>query len=505
MKKGKSVSDILTIQKLVFLLSDFHYEQFCDFLSKNNANLSLKLCKAIREKLPEFNTGDELCKAVYGKLNDAHRKKFNQLTSHTFRLSEFLNRHYTYYLHHNIDRIQQLVSQAHWQQAVSLGEILLAISERVEDFKCQLVTLRFLAAFSFAHESSTQGLKYDIRIAKASEMESLIVHLQSELRKAIYTEYPKDGEKQVETFKNNFKKYHSHDVYVIRILSLFASIKITHKFDTPSFTSEHCLNLIKDLRRELHNHPHIILPYMSDIKGNLYFMMLNSAMYPAVSKERDELMEELKDYYGTLNMLKKTLSPGQLFILAAESTRLFSTYHHSVCRHDYASIISKKDREAIDELLTDFQNFLRLPEDAMASEHSIRALRMLYGSMLIISGGEHIHQGVFELESMLTAYQQINLGAATDSIFMALMVGYFSLGNYEKCEQTFKRYAKVKNKKLVYEGNDLKIHVYYYLAQYLGTGRQQYIEKLRQVLANYGSDNAPTTVMQLLAYHQIKL
>lgn len=505
MGKGKSGSDILTIQKLIFLLSDFHYEQFCNFLAESKANLSLKLCKTIREKLPEFNTGDELCKAVYGKLDDAHRKKFNQLASHTFRLSEFLNRNYSYYLHHNMDKIQKLVSQAQWPQAVFLGEILLLISERIEDFKCQLVTLKFLSAFSFAHESSTQALKYEVRIARAIEMESIIVQLQSELRKAIYTEFSKDVEKHIETFKKYFEKYHNHEVCAIRILSLYAYIKIAHKFDAPFFGSDHCLGLMQLLRRELHNHPHIILPYMSDIKGNLYFMMLNSAIYPAVSKERDELMEELKDYYSSSQMLQGRLSPGQLYIMAAEGTRLFSTYHHSVCRPDYASILTKRDRVSLDETIASLQKFLELPEDSIISDHSIRSLRMLYGSMLIISGGKHIHEGIFELESMLTAYQQINLGAATDSIFMSMMVGYFSLGNYEKCEQTFKRYTKVKNKKFVYEGNDLKIHVYYYLAQYLSTGRQQYLEKLRQALANYGSERSPTTVMQLLAYHQIEL
>jgi hypothetical protein len=110
-----------------------------------------------------------------------------------------------------------------------------------------------------------------------------------------------------------------------------------------------------------------------------------------------------------------------------------------------------------------------------------------------------------ELEALLINYQQINFKAATDSIFLCLMVGYFSIKDYEKCVTTFKRYLKSVRGKLSYEGNHIKIHAYYYLAQWLSTKSKQYPAKLEALLNKYGSSGSQRTIWELAAYFKLPI
>ena len=132
-----------------------------------------------------------------------------------------------------------------------------------------------------------------------------------------------------------------------------------------------------------------------------------------------------------------------------------------------------------------------------------RGLHMLLGALLIISGRENIKVGLEELESMLITYQQVNLKGSTDSIFLCLMVGYFAESDYQKCAQTFKRYNKIIKGKPVFEGNDTKIHAYYYLSQWLNTRSRQYPIKFEALFDHQPEENIPRTILELARYFQL--
>ena len=75
-----------------------------------NAELPYKLITTIRQaKTP--HESDELCKLTYGDSEEKTKKKFLQLTHHTFKLSVFLSRNYPNYLKHNLQQIEILLSK----------------------------------------------------------------------------------------------------------------------------------------------------------------------------------------------------------------------------------------------------------------------------------------------------------------------------------------------------------------------------------------------------------
>jgi len=66
-KMSEPAQEILTIQKFVFLLNDFHYSKFEKYLLECKAALPSKLIDEIRKKLPDFDSIDELCKKFTAK------------------------------------------------------------------------------------------------------------------------------------------------------------------------------------------------------------------------------------------------------------------------------------------------------------------------------------------------------------------------------------------------------------------------------------------------------
>ena len=96
---------MLSIQRVILLLDDFHFEEFKLHLKKSNAELPLKLITQIRKDNWEQKESDDLCKNVYGAKDEKSKKKFFQLVHYTFRLTSYLSRNHPSYLTSNISKI----------------------------------------------------------------------------------------------------------------------------------------------------------------------------------------------------------------------------------------------------------------------------------------------------------------------------------------------------------------------------------------------------------------
>jgi hypothetical protein len=178
-----SAAEILTIQKFIFLLDDFHYKEFRSYLLSINAALPLKLADSIREKLPHFDTHEDVCKKIYNGFEKNHKQTFNQLSSHTFRLSHTLALNYPDYLHHNIQKIQVMVNKGLGDEAYFLASALLEIAGKVEDFQCQVFALKFLSQRAFLIKDIPVALKLDSQLCEVVETQKLFYTIQSYTRK----------------------------------------------------------------------------------------------------------------------------------------------------------------------------------------------------------------------------------------------------------------------------------------------------------------------------------
>ncbi|HET6990931.1 MAG TPA: hypothetical protein VFJ43_06380, partial [Bacteroidia bacterium] len=108
---------MLSIQKVVVLLDEFHLREFRKYLEESKAELPLKLVDAAKKIGWEEKDSDDLCKAIYKKAGTQEKKKFFQLAHHTFKLTGYLSRNYPSYLLHNLSRIEHFVNQGKLKDA----------------------------------------------------------------------------------------------------------------------------------------------------------------------------------------------------------------------------------------------------------------------------------------------------------------------------------------------------------------------------------------------------
>ena len=66
---------MISIQKQVLLLSEFHFKEFSEYLINTNADLPYKLVTTIRHS-KKHHESDELCTLIYGDAAEKTKKKF---------------------------------------------------------------------------------------------------------------------------------------------------------------------------------------------------------------------------------------------------------------------------------------------------------------------------------------------------------------------------------------------------------------------------------------------
>lgn len=177
---------MLSIQKVVVLLDEFHLGEFRKYLEANKAELPLRLVDAAKKIGGEDNDSDLLCKAIYKKSGTAEKKKFFQLAHHTFKLTGYLSRNYPSYLLHNVSTIERYANQGKIKEANQLAEILLDVAEKIEDFATSRATLQYFAQHSYMREKKTEAIRFLERNAWVIESEKALNEIYLYLRSHLH-------------------------------------------------------------------------------------------------------------------------------------------------------------------------------------------------------------------------------------------------------------------------------------------------------------------------------
>ncbi len=496
--------DLLTIQKFIYLLDDFHYSLFLDHLSDINAAMPLKLAEAIKTRLPEFDSADQLCVKIYKSAGKTEKLNFNQLTSYSFKLSANLANNYPEYLQPNIEKIQLLVAGQHLDEANFLAALLLEISGRINDFPSQIFTLKFLSQQSHMAKDTSKAKKWDEQLMQAVEDQNLFFKILFEFRTAVDTAITPKTEAEVSELQKYFEGFTGHRCASIRILSQFIGLTVICELTPQKLTEEDKARIVK-IRKELQSYPYVVFPFLLDIKGSLEHLVLNSSFTNVFAKETEKSYKQLSLHYESIKFWKNYINMGEMHLISVQATKLLSKYHYLVHRADYNKILDADDDVLMNDLILKCRGIIAKLAQKHSGPFEDISVRMLYSALLILSGGKLITEGLSELESLLTNYQQVNFKRSTSSIFLCLMVGYFSIKDYARCNYTFKRYLKSIKGKLFFEGNHVKIHSYYYLSQWLATGSKQYPAKLKALLDEDGNDGSQRTIWHLIQYFRLPI
>lgn len=495
---------MISIQKQIILLSDFHFTEFSEYLEKTHADLSLRLITTIRKQKKQPDS-DTLCALIYGDSEEKTRKKFLQLTHHTFKLSSFLSRNYPNYLKHNLSVIEELLSKGEKLQANTIAEWLIDVAEKIEDYTILIEVYKFLAQQAFVSESK-DAIKYHKKINEYLDLEKIKNTIYLYLRENLFFKGKENISKsQVEKDLYFFDSYTSHASHSINIIARFGKYYELSFLNHPDFFKPETLKGLDELEKDFLNNAFVCFHYLDDV----YFKILAQRLQHNLAAANTEAMLlEIKKMNGVSSFLKfwkSYMNVPELFSIAVQTSHYMSSYGY-VFKNNYDSELPKDVKENILFLRNRLEQ--ELEKTIWEEGHLIKLINIkcFYAALLLTGDSKDKLKSMKLLENTLVAYQQVPFQKFLDGIFATLIMGAFSLKEYEKVILIYKRYKKITADQLVVKENDLTIEAYYFTSQYLVNQRKQYIDKLQLTFNDADANkNIKELINELVSYYKIPL
>lgn len=494
---------MITIQKQILLLSEFHYKKFSDYLLNTNSDLPYKLVSSIRNS-DKIHESDELCKLTYGDAAEKTKKKFLQLTHHTFKLSGFLSRNYPNYLKHNLQIIEQFLSDGEKQKANDIAEWLDDVAEKIEDYTTLIEINNFFAQQCFINESK-DAIKYHEKVTQYITLEEIKNSLYSYLREHLFFK-GKENITKSQTTKDLkfFTKYIDHQSNSINILARFGKFFELSFLSHPDFYKAETITELDDLERDFLNNAHICFHYLDDI----YFKILGLRLQLDVNNNNTELiLQEVKKMNNNSSFLafwKSYINIPELFSFSVQASHYLSSYAFSF-ENDFHKKIPNDIKENLAVLRQKIE--LELTKSVWnETQFTIKLinLKCIYAAILLTGDVKDIEKSIEIIEDTLISNKQIPFQKFLDGMFVTLIMGYFSLKNYDHVITTYKRYKKLTSEQIVVQENDLTIDAYYYTSQYLINKRKQYVEKMKSTFDEANNlEHVKLLVSELVNYYKI--
>lgn len=494
---------MISIQKQVLLLTEFHFKEFSEYLLNTNADLPYKLVTTIRHS-KTIHESDELCKLTYGDSDEKTKKKFLQLTHHTFKLSGFLSRNYPNYLKHNLQAIEELLSKGEKQKANDIAEWLSDVAEKIEDYTTLIEVTKFFAQQCFITESKDAN-KFHKKVNDYIVLEQIKNTIYLYLRENLFFK----GKENISKTQANkglefFDKYIHHESNSINILARFGKYYELSFLSHPNFFNPDTIKELDNLERDFLNNAHVCFHFLDD----MYFKILGLRLQLDVNNNNTESMlqevKKMNNISSFLKFWKSYINIPEIFSFSVQASHYLSSYAFFF-RDDYHKTLPNDIKENMLFLKQKLES--ELSKDIWDDgEYIIKLinLKCFYAAILLTGNIQDKNKSVKILEDTLVSYQQIPFQKFLDGMFVALIMGYFSLKQYDKVITTYKRYKKITADQIVVKENDLTIDAYYFTSQYLTNQRKQYTEKLKATLDNSNDfEHVRLLIVELVNYYKI--
>ena len=372
---------MISIQKQILLLSDFHFKEFSEYLEKTHADLSHRLITTIR-KLKKQPESDELCELIYGDSKEKTRKKFLQLTHHTFKLSAYLSRNYPNYLKHNLSQIEELLSKGERSQANTIAEWLNDVAEKIEDYTTLIEVNKFLAQQAFVLESK-DTIKYHKKINNYLELEQIKNSIYLYLREHLFFKGKENISKsQIHKDLKYFDTYIKHPSHSINILARFGKYYELSFLNHADFYKPDILIGLDELEKDFSNNAFVCFHYLDDI----YFKILAQRLQHTLATANVEgMLLEIKKMNGVSSFLKfwkNYMNVPELFSIAVQTSHYLSSYGF-VFKNNYHAELPKEVQENIQFLKSRLE--IELAKNVWEDGHLIKLINVKLKRLIIAS------------------------------------------------------------------------------------------------------------------------
>lgn len=496
---------MISIQKQILLLTEYHFKEYSEYLLNTNADLPYKLITTIRNS-KTIHESDELCALIYGDSKEKTKKKFLQLTHHTFKLSGFLSRNYTSYLIHNLQIIEELLSKGQKQKANDIAEWLADVAEKIEDYTTLIAVNKFFGQQCFITESK-EAPKFHKKVNEYILLEQIKNSIYLYLREHLFFKGKENISKSLAKKKLDFfNQYINHKSNSINVLARFGKYYELSFLSHPDFFKQETIKELDDLERDFLNNAHVCFHYLDD----MYFKILGLRLQLDVNNNNTEsMLQEVKKMNSISSFLKfwkSYINIPEIFSFSVQASHYLSSYAFFF-RHDYHETLPFDIKENMLFLKQKLE--IELSKNIWNDgEYIIKLinLKSFYAAILLTGDVKDRNKSIKLLEDTLVSYQQIPFQKFLDGMFVTLIMGYFSLKQHDKVIATYKRYKKITSDQIVVKENDLSIDAYYFSSQYITNQRNQYLEKLKITYDNSSNfEHVKSLIIELVSYFKIPI
>ena len=473
---------MLTIQKVVKLLDDFHFDVFREYVKGMSIRsyYPLALIDVISREVDVAQDSDFLCKAIYDEKDEKTKKKFFQMAHYTFNLSSFLSKNYPSYLQNNLTRAQHLINTNKLDKANALLEILLEISKKVEDFSTEMQACEIMVQLSLLAELPKQALAYQRRIAILLKNQQNL----NDIYLRLYEFYDAKEKPTVDTLVEHQKFYASFfddNSILIKVMSRYYYAYVLHYSRSSDFYNEDTFRLLEEAESLIQKNETITFPYLSDPYYRVGYHKLkywnDKGELEKVGNYVRELIQSSSEflYWNTL------VNPSEIAIMAIR-TNLFAREHLRLLDCDVLgkSLTAKAEKELI-LIRNKLEQLLKNPK--LPEGHPVKYINLCtYHALISLCGTrEQIKGAIKLLDKVLFTYQQLSFHSYIAPIYSILGTAYFKIGDHEGVSTNFRRYKKQTKNQAVHAINDLTIHAIYYTSMWMSTGKRLYAKKFQSI------------------------
>jgi hypothetical protein len=499
---------MLSIQKVILLLDDHHFNEFKTHLKESNAELPLTLINQIRKDGWDQKESDILCKAVYGLKDEKSKKKFFQLVHYTFRLTSFLSRNHPCYLQHNIFLIEQSINKGELEKANKIAEILLDVAEKIEDFSTSIAVLKYYAQQAFITENKTSAIKHHQRISELLRYEHIVNQIYLYMRQNLNFKGKSSlTDKEMQEHLSFYNKYRDNESLSVQLLSRFAYCQTLNYLNDQAFYSRETEEELDALTDDLEKNGFVIFSFSDDIQLNVDYLKLKHLIYKL---NKDELQKEAAAMIKKrepLRFWKNYVNTPEIIYLSIQASYYLTHYCYGY-RKDYNENLPKEVKTQIAFYKGKCEEILAKPIWNEGLYVRYINLNNIYCGFLILGTKEEIKKAIEKLESLLVNFQQIAFQRLYDALFATLIIGYFYLNDHQGVQECYKRYEKLTAGASKNIENDITIKSIYYVSQWINTQRKQYAEKLlavyKRTQENDKLKHVETLIKDMITYYEIQ-
>jgi hypothetical protein len=498
---------MLSIQKVILLLDDYHFNEFKNHLKESNAELPLKLITQIHKDGWAQKESDNLCKAVYGSKDEKSKKKFFQLVHYTFRLTSYLSRNHPSYLQHNISSIEQNINRGGLAKANAIAEILLDIAEKTEDFSTAIAVLKYYGQQAFITENKTGAIKYHQRISELLRYEHIVNQIYLYMRQNLNFKGKSTlSDKEMQEHLGFYDKYRKNESLSVQLLSRFAYCQTLNYLNDNRFYNDETAKELDSLTDDLEKNGFIIFSFSDDIQLNVDYLKLKHLIYKLDKNELQKEAAALIKKREPLRFWKNYVNTPEIIYLSIQAS-YYLTHYCFGYRKDYADTLPKEVKGQIAFYKKKCEEILS--KSIWNEGFYVRFINLnnIYCGFLILGTTEEIKKAIEKLELLLVNFQQISFQRLYDALFATLMMGYFFLHDHEGIQECYKRYEKLTAGTSKNIENDLTIKAIYYTSQWQSTQRKQYLEKLTLVYKKASEDeklkHVEIMIKDMISYFEI--